>query len=87
MEANEYENTVKFLQNGFIPPEISTSKARWNFKRKSPSFFLDADRLYKVIKISIFITYLIIRLLGALNTAAPITPIIQLILFSKLLRN
>ena len=47
MKANEFENIVKFLQNGYIPPEISISRARWNFKSKSSSFFLNADKLYK----------------------------------------
>ncbi|KAI6661751.1 Gag-pol fusion protein [Oopsacas minuta] len=51
MEAKEYDNICKFLQDGSILPQLPTSNARWNFKRKATKFFIKAETLYKTVNI------------------------------------
>ena len=49
MDPDEYHKLVKFLTEEAYPEEAMTHRLKWNYKRKSSSYFVgEKSKLYKV---------------------------------------
>ena len=61
MDREEYQAIHLFLYNGAYPSNLSTSKEKWNFRRKTTTYFIaESRKICKVHKIK-FLFFNIIK--------------------------